>query len=91
MHFEWDEAKNTANVEKHGISFSQAIAIFDDVVVSRIDDRHEYGEERIISYGLLEAEVVVTVIHTDRSGVTRIISARLASSKERKAYYEAIR
>jgi uncharacterized DUF497 family protein len=90
MHFEWDDAKNAANIEKHGISFSQVVVIFDGVVISRIDNRKDYGEERTISYGTLDAEVVVTVVHTDRRGVTRIISARLASAKERKAYYEAI-
>ncbi len=90
MKFEWDDAKEAANVAKHGIGFAAAARIFEGIVVSRIDDRTDYGEVRVISYGLLEAEVIVAVVHTDRSGVIRIISARLASTKERKAYYDAI-
>jgi uncharacterized DUF497 family protein len=90
MPFEWDEAKEAANVAKHGIAFATAARIFEGVVVSRVDDRANYGEVRIISYGAVEAEVIVAVVHTDRAGVTRIISARLASVRERKAYHEAI-
>jgi len=88
--FEWDEAKNAANIAKHGISFAQAVAIFDGPVVSRVDTRKDYGEARMISYGVIEGAVVVAAVHTDRSGATRIISARLASSRERKAYYAAL-
>jgi hypothetical protein len=90
MNFEWDPAKEATNIVKHGISFAKAIAIFDGPIVSRVDDRAEYGEVRIVTYGLLAEEVIAAVVHTDRSGVTRIISARVASSKERKAYYEAL-
>lgn len=90
MPFEWDEAKEAVIVAKHGISFATAARIFAGVVVSRVDDRADYGEVRMISYGVVEAEVIVAVVHTDRSGVTRIISARLASAKERKAYHAAI-
>lgn len=85
--FEWDEAKDIA---KHGISFAQAIGMFDGPVVSRADVRKDYGEVRMISYGVIEGAVVVAAVHTDRSGVTRIISARLASSRERKAYYASL-
>ncbi len=90
MKFEWDSAKDAANIEKHGISFVQASLIFEGPVVSRSDDRTDYGETRMISYGALEAEVIAAVVHTDRLGVTRIISARLASARERKAYHAAI-
>ena len=90
MTFEWDEAKDAANIIKHGISFAQVIGMFDGPVVSRADSRKDYGEVRMISYGVIEEAVVVAAIHTDRSGVTRIISARLASSSERKAYYAAL-
>ena len=90
MRFEWDEAKNEANIAKHGISFAQAVRIFEGPVVSRTDSRRDYGEERTISYGVLDRVVIATVVHTDRNGVTRIISARLASTNERKAYDEAL-
>ncbi|MDJ0691214.1 MAG: BrnT family toxin [Xenococcaceae cyanobacterium MO_188.B32] len=88
MQFEWDESKNAANLKKHGISFEEAKLIFDNVVFTSIDDRFDYEEIREISIGAIESLVVVTVVHTDRGEVTRIISARKATKKERKKYYE---
>jgi len=90
MDFEWDEAKNTANIRKHGIDFADAVLIFDGPVISRIDDRRDYGETRIISFGQIADQIVATVVHTDRNGVMRIISARLASARERRAYEQAL-
>ncbi len=94
MTFEWDEAKNRRNIEKHGISFEEAQEIFKDpCVLTSLDDRFEYGEVRKITVGeipltTLKTTIVVVVVHTDRDGITRIISARKASRKERKNYEE---
>jgi len=90
VQFEWDAAKNTSNVGKHGISFQQAQLIFDGPTLDVVDDRHDYGETRIISLGLLDGVVVLSVAHTDRAGITRLISARKASRKERMIYYDAV-
>ncbi len=90
MTFEWDDAKNAANIAKHGVGFDLARRIFEGPVVSWIDDRIDYGEERIHSIGMIDAVVVLAVIHTDRNGKRRIISARRANAKERKRYEEAI-
>ncbi|NKE48766.1 BrnT family toxin [Roseomonas frigidaquae] len=84
--FEWDEEKSAANLIKHGISFEEAILIFDGDILSWIDGRLDYGETRTISIGLIRGLVAVAVVHTDRNGTTRIISARLASRRERKLY-----
>lgn len=91
MRFEWDEAKNRLNVEKHGVSFEQAALIFDGFTVDRIDNRFDYGESRELSIGLLEGVAVLVVVHTDRDGVCRIISARQARKDERKRYEQAVR
>lgn len=91
MKFEWDEDKNQANIAKHGLRFEDAQRIFDGFTVDAVDDRIDYGEERIISLGLLDGIAVLAVIHTDRNDVYRIISARPANRKERKCYDEAIR
>lgn len=90
MQFEWDEAKNRTNIEKHGISFEQARLIFYGPTVDLVDDRIDYGETRIISLGLLEGVVVLSVTHTDRTGFLRLISARRASRKERAIYHGAV-
>ena len=62
--------------------------MFDGPVLRATDDRQDYGEERFISTGQLGALVVVVVVHTNRSGRIRLISARMANRKERQAYYE---
>ncbi len=83
--FEWDPEKNLANRRKHGISFGEASTIFEGPVLSLEDDGHD-GEVRERSYGLIGGLVIVCVIHTDRDGIIRIISARKATRNERKFF-----
>ena len=87
--FEWDEEKNAANIRKHGIRFEDAIQIFNGFVATEEDTRQDYGEVRMISLGAIGDIVVLAVVHTDREGITRIISARQANRAERKRYEEA--
>jgi uncharacterized protein len=91
MEFEWDDAKNTINQIKHGIKFEEARLIFNGPVLTATDTRHDYGEQREISMGALNMEIVITIVHTDRNGRKRIISARKANRKERGMYYEHIK
>ena len=91
MAFEWDEKKNRRNIQKHGISFEQAQTVFAGEVITVEDDRFDYGETRFLSIGLLEGLAVIAVVHTDRNGKLRIISARPATRKERRLYDEALR
>lgn len=91
MDFEWDEDKDQANVRKHGISFRIAKRIFDGSVLTWLDERRNYGEDRYISIGQVAPAVLVVVAHTNREGRIRLISARPASRKERQAYHEQIR
>lgn len=86
MRFEWDPAKDAANLAKHGISFAVAAEIFEGPVVTGEDRRTDYGERREISIGRTRGLVVVVVVHTDREGRCRIISARRASREERSRY-----
>jgi uncharacterized DUF497 family protein len=86
LEFEWDEVKNQTNLAKHGINFEEAAAIFYGIALTVVDDRQDYGEPRNISIGQLPEHVVVVVIHTDRVGVIRIISARSANRAERRRH-----
>ena len=91
MEFEWDEQKNQTNIIKHGISFQEAQEVFNDPkLLTYVDDRFDYDEIRELSIGQLflpeQPVIVVLVVHTDRNGVTRIISARRANKKEKKRY-----
>lgn len=87
MEFEWDEAKDRANVAKHGVGFQTAKRIFEGPVLTRPDLRRDYGEVRHISVGRVGPAVLV-VAHTRRGAHLRLISARPASQKERRAYHE---
>lgn len=91
MDFEWDEQKNQINIEKHHVSFTTAKRIFEGPVLTWTDNRKEYGEVREISLGKVDNQVLLTVAHTDRNKCVRIISARVASQKERKLYEDAER
>ena len=91
MEFEWDEAKDAANIAKHGIGFATARRIFEGPVLTWADSRSDYGEAREHSIGAIDGILFLAVIHTDRQGVNRIISARRASRAERKRYEDAIR
>ncbi|MDR2627955.1 MAG: BrnT family toxin [Dysgonamonadaceae bacterium] len=88
MEFEWDENKRISNLVKHRIDFIDATLVFRDPRrLNNRDTTKDYGETRINTIGELKDGVIVAVIHTDRQGVIRIISARRASRKERKLYY----
>ena len=85
--FTWDPAKNRANSAKHGVTFETASEIFNDRTVELPDERFDYGEDRWIAVGLAggrELTVVYTVTDNDQ---IRIISARGATSKERRFYW----
>lgn len=76
MGFEWDEDKNRLNIDKHGTSFEKTVQVFDDVHMSCVDEREEYGEVRQITIGMIAPTVVAVVVHTNRDEAIRIISAR---------------
>jgi len=96
MEFEWDERKNLANQAKHGVSFEQAVRIFEHPTLTAADDRFAYGEVRLISIGMISIGLMddgqyLTVVHTERDVRIRIISARPSSRQERKRYEQALR
>ncbi len=85
MEFEWDEAKSDWTRRERGFGFEEAALIFEGSVQTTLDDRRNYGEERLIAVGEVAGEVLV-VVHTDRGSVRRIISARYANRKERMTW-----
>ena len=94
MRFEYDEKKNRQNLAKHGIDFETAEIVFDDPYALSVPDPVHDEEERTITLGEIAPGVVVFVVHTsfaakDGEEVIRLISARAATSRERKSYEEA--
>ena len=80
--FEWDAAKGRVNLRKHGVSFEAACRVFKDLeAVDRIDTRFDYGEERFLITGRVEAEVL-TLAYCERDERIRIISAKRATKRE---------
>lgn len=90
MRFEWDEDKNIANRHKHGVSFEIAALVFEDESALVFeDDRNDYEEIREIIIGRVQVEQCLMVVFTERAEETfRIISARQATKREAKLYYE---
>jgi uncharacterized protein len=89
MEFEWDESKRTSNLRKHGIDFSDVPTVFGGSIVTVEDERFDYGEERFVTFGLLQGQVVA-VVHTESEDYIRIISARKATKYEQENYFEQI-
>lgn len=86
MLFEWDDAKNERNIRQHGIDFMDVPPLFDGPLLTDLDDRMEYDEDRWVSIGTLPSLTVV-VVWTERDGDTiRLISARKANKHERQRY-----
>ena len=85
--FDWDEEKARSNLTKHGVSFDEATSVFDDpLFLTFADPAHSIQEQRFIMMGESARGRLLVVSYTDRAGTTRLISARLATRKERQAY-----
>ncbi len=87
MQFTWDESKRKSNLTKHGLDFKDAARIFAGPLVLFEDDRADYGEQRMIAMGLLDALVVV-IVHVESDNTIRIISIRKADKNETNIYYQ---
>lgn len=90
--FEWDPRKDAANLEKHGIGFSEATAVFGDPL-ARIfaDEDHSADERREIIVGRSRAKRLLLVCFTEREdGRVRIVSARRATRREQHDYEDHV-
>jgi len=81
MIFEWNERKSRINKAKHGISFELAVRIW-------LDQNH--GELRWIAIGRVDGQMMLMAVHTyledEEQEIVRIISARRATTHERRRY-----
>jgi len=90
MRFEWDARKAAEKVLKHGVDFDEACTVFaDSLSATGRDLDPSGGEVRYVTFGLSIRGRVLAVCHTDRGGLIRIISARLATRKEKRIYEES--
>ena len=86
MQIEFNPDKAQANLNKHGVSFEDAMLVFfDSDRLDEPDGRKDYGEERRIVIGEIEGRVFV-VVYTLRGEVIRLISARKSNEREKRKY-----
>ena len=91
LEFEWDPAKNEANLKDHGVSFDEATTVFRDALSITISDPdHSDYEDRFIDIGMSHRMQLLVVSYTERKDKIRIISARRATRAERKNYEETV-
>ena len=89
LEFEWDTRKAKGNRQKHGVSFEEASTVFSDSLATTIDDPvHSEDEDRFIILGESSRRRLLVVSFTERETRIRIISARVATRRERKDYEE---
>ena len=90
LNFEWDANKAKSNLEKHRISFEEASTVFGDSRSLTIPDPvHSEVENRFITLGSSHRGKLLVVVHTERGDNIRIVSARVASKRERRSYEES--
>ena len=90
MQLRWDAAKAKRNLSKHGVSFDEAATVFrDSLAMIFADEDHSIGEAREIIVGRSLAGRLLLVSLIEVGEAIRIISARRADSRERRAYEES--
>jgi uncharacterized DUF497 family protein len=84
--FEWDEQRAISNLQKHGVAFADAVsAVEDDPLALTIPDDFP-GEGRFVTIGTDLLGRTLVVVYVWRGNRARIISARKATPRERRAY-----
>jgi len=87
--FEYDPPKAASNLARHGVSFTEAMTVFDDPLASTLpDDQHSEDEERWISVGMSSRHRILFVVYTEAVSGTRLIGARTATAAEIRQYEE---
>jgi uncharacterized protein len=85
--FQWDATKAASNRKKHGVSFEEAATVFADPLAFIFDDEmHSTGEVRELIIGHSNRNRLLVVAFTERPPAIRLISARVATAKERREY-----
>ena len=93
MNFDWDPKKERKNIQKHGVSFREAVTVFYDPLAKfTTDPDHSAQENRYILIGHSQKSRLLFVVHVYRpkSDTVRIISARKATKKETRDFEELI-
>jgi uncharacterized DUF497 family protein len=82
MRVTYDPAKRATTLAERGLDFEDAEIVFEGITVEVEDTRRNYGERRIICYGLLAGRLVV-IGYTPRGAVRHVFSMRKANNREK--------
>jgi uncharacterized protein len=85
MSFSWDENKRLLILRERGLDFADAYQIFEGVHVDEPDQRYDYGETRVVTFGFLTGRICA-VVWTPREERKHLISLRKANDREQKKY-----
>jgi uncharacterized protein len=87
---QWSAKKARENQKKHGVSFDEAATSLGDPLSMTVTDPDHStpGDERFVTIGQSPRGEILVVVHSERNDLIRIISARRASPREKRKYYE---
>jgi uncharacterized protein len=81
----YDRAKRRRTLEERGLDFERAAEVFEGLTIEVEDDRHDYGEKRILCVGFLEDRMVM-VGYTPRETARHVFSMRRCNEREVRRY-----
>ena len=90
MPAEFDPKKDAANIRKHGVSLAEGDGVLNDPLALTVENGAAEGEQRFVTIGMNTFGSLMVVVHTPRSGGSRIISVRKADPRERRNYEKGI-
>jgi uncharacterized DUF497 family protein len=85
MEITFDPVKRDKTLRERRLDFLRAVEIFDGPNYRFVDDRFDYGEERIVTIGYLDERMMV-VVWTQRGSARHVISMRKANDREKVRY-----
>jgi len=90
MRTTWDPQKAATNLAKHGVRFSDAELVLYDPLAVTVEDEDAEDEQRLVTIGVDAVGRILVVVYTLRGDDLRLISARQATRRERRAYEEGV-
>ena len=81
MEISYDPAKRAKTLAERGLDFEDAVHVFAGTTIQAVDDRKDYGEIRLQTFGMLRGRLV-NVVWTQRGDIRHIISMRKCNGRE---------
>ncbi|MDT3741045.1 MAG: BrnT family toxin [Candidatus Kapabacteria bacterium] len=90
LKFDWDDVKAKINLEKHNVSFEEAMTVWNDEFAAFLHDpAHSDSEDRFLMIGFSSKNNLLFVSFTESDDKIRLISSRKATKNERKRHEES--